>query len=78
MTFGGNTISDIPSAGSSSSRPANIYGLNNIQFKDPTTPHTLEAAPEIKEGRDVIVEEIPDLVGDELPTTRVPLICFNI
>jgi hypothetical protein len=42
------------------------------------TPQTLEAALEIKEGRDVMVEEIPDLVGDELPTTWVPLICFNI
>ena len=73
-------ISDIPSASSSSSRPANIHRLNNIQFKDPTVPQALEAALEIKEGRDVMEEEIPDLVrvGDELPTTRVSLISFNI
>jgi hypothetical protein len=79
LNFSRNAISDIPSAGSSSSRPANgVHGLNSIQFKAPTTPHTLEAALEIKEGRDVMVEEIPDLVGDELPTTWVLLICFNI
>jgi hypothetical protein len=73
----GHTISDIPSAGSNSSRSDNVHGLNNIQFKDPMTPQTLEAGLEIKEGRDVIVKEIPDLVGDELPTTWVPFISFN-
>jgi hypothetical protein len=74
----GNTTSDIPSTESSSSRPANIHGLNIVQFKDPTTPQTLEAALEIKDGRlgDVMEEE--DLVGDELPITWVFLICFNI
>ena len=40
------------------------------------TPQTLEAALEIKEGGDVMVEEILDLVGDELPTTWVPLLSF--
>jgi hypothetical protein len=69
-----HTKSDIPSAGSSSSRPVNVHGLNNVQFKDPTSPQTLEAALEIREGRDVMVEEI----GDELPTSRVPFISFNI
>ena len=67
------TISDISSASSSSSRPANVHALNNIYFKDPTTPQKLEAALEIREGRDVMVEKLPDLVGDELPTTRVLL-----
>ena len=84
LNFQRNTISDVPSlaAGSISSRPVtgNVHGLNNIQFKDPTTPHTLESAPEIKEGRDVMVysdlEEI--LVVDELPTAWVLSICFNI
>ena len=78
-------IPDVPlAAGSNSSRPAtgNIHELNNIvQFKDPTTPHSLESAPEIKEGRDVMVDlkERLDLVGDELPTTTWVLsICFNI
>ena len=42
------------------------------------TPQTLEAALEIKEVGDVMVEEILDLVCDELHTTRVPLILFNI
>jgi hypothetical protein len=73
-----HTISDIPSADSSSSRTANVHGLNNVQFKDPTTPQKLEAALEIKEGRDVIVEEMLDLVGDELPTSPVPFISSNI
>jgi hypothetical protein len=74
-----NAMSNTPSAGeSSSSMPVNIHGVNHIQFKDPTTPQTLEAAPEIKDGRDVMVEEIPDLVGDELPITGVLLICFNL
>jgi hypothetical protein len=67
------TISDISSASSSSSRPANVHALNNIYFKDPTTPQKLEAALEIREGRDVMVEKLPDLVGNELPTTRVLL-----
>ena len=85
MNFSGNTTADIPSTDSSSSRPANIHGLNIIQFKDPTTPQTLalEAALKIKDGRDVMqlmpgVEEIRDVVGDELPVTWVFLICFNI
>ena len=80
ITGSHHTISDIPSAGSSSSRPANVHGLNNVQFKDPTTPQKLEAALEIREGRDVIVEEILDLVGDdsELPTSPVPFISSNI
>ena len=60
------TISDISSASSSSSRPANVHALNNIYFKDPTTPQKWE-------GRDVMVEKLPDLVGDELPTTQVLL-----
>ena len=76
LSFSGNTISNIPSANASSSTPANVQGLNNIHFKDLVTPQTLEAALEIKEGGDVMVEEILDLVGDELPTTRVPLISF--
>ena len=67
------TISDISSASSSSSRPANFHTLNNIYFKDPTTPQKLDAALEIREGRDVMVEKLPDLVGDELPTTWVLL-----
>ena len=78
LSFSENTIPDIPSAGSSSSRPANIHRLNNVHFKELVTPQTLEAALEIKEGGDVMVEEILDLVSDELPTTRVPLILFNI
>jgi len=70
--------SNTPSAGeSSSSIPVNVHGLNQIQFKDPTTPQTLEAALEIKDSRDVMVEEIPDLVGDE-SITGVLLICFNL
>jgi hypothetical protein len=78
LNFSMNTTSNTPSAGeSSSSMPVNIHGVNHIQFKDPTTPQTLEAAPEIKDGRDVMVEEIPDLVGDELPITGVLLICFQ-
>ena len=36
------------------------------------TPQTLEAALGIEEGRDVVLEEISDLVDDELPTTWVP------
>jgi hypothetical protein len=76
LNFSGNATANIPSTESSSSRPANIHGLNIIQ--DPTTPQTLEAALEIKDGRDVMVEEIPDLVGDELPITWVFLNCFNI
>ena len=76
LNFSRNMIvSDISSAGSSSSRPA--HGLNNMHFKNPTTPQILEAVLEIKEGRDVMVEEIPDSdpgqVGDELPTAWVPL-----
>jgi len=68
-------ISDISSVGSSSSRPSNVHGLNNVQFMDPTTPQTLEAAVEIKDAaRDVTVEDIPDVVGDEILNTRVPLI----
>ena len=81
MNFRKHTISDIPSAGgSSSSTPSKVNGLNNVHFKDPTTHETfqLEAALEIKDGRDIIVEEIPDIFGDELPTTRVSLIFFNI
>ena len=85
LIFNGNAVPDVPAAGSSSSsRPANVHGLSNIRFKDPTTPHTLEAAPEIKKGRNVmpVVEDIPDLlVGDDLglpSTTWVPLIRFNI
>ena len=87
LNFSGNATADIPSTDSSSSRPANIHGLKIIQFKDPTTPQTLalEAALEIKDGRDVMqlmpgVEEIRDVVqvGDELPVTWVFLICFNI
>ena len=85
FNFSGNATADIPSTDSSSSRPANIHGLNIIQFKDPTTPQTLawEAALEIKDGRDVmrlmpVVEEIRDIVGDELPVTWVFLICSNI
>ena len=72
----------VSSAGSSSStRPSNVHGLNNIQFKDPTTPQTLEAAVEIKDAgvaRDAMVEDILDLVGDELPISQVPFIFFNI
>ena len=85
INFSERTISDIPSAGSgsSSSTPANIHRLTNIEFKDPTTPQTLQAALEIKEVSDhddsimPVVEEIPDLVGDELPTIWVPTF-FNI
>ena len=78
LNFSRNMIvSDISSAGSSSSRPANVHRLNNMHFKNPTTPQMLEAVLEIKEGRDVMVEEIPDSdpgqVGDELPTAWVPL-----
>ena len=36
--------------------PANVHRLNNIHFKDLVTPQTLEAALEIKEGGDVMVE----------------------
>jgi hypothetical protein len=77
--FGHHAISDIP-ASSSPSKPTNVHGLNNVQVKDPTTPQTLEAALEIREGRDVMVdsEEILDVVGDELPTSWVPFIPFNI
>ena len=80
LDFSHHTISNLPSAGSSSSRPKNIHGLNNVQFKDPTTPQSLEAALEIREGRDGLVEEILDVVvGDELqPASRVPFISFNI
>ena len=81
IDFSHHTIPDIPLAGSSSSRPNNVHGLNSVQFKDPTTPLTLEAALEIREGsRDVMVdsEEIWDVVGDELPTSPVPFLLFNI
>ena len=63
------TISDIPSAGSSSSRLANVHRVNKIQFMDPTTHPTLDPAlelVEVKEGTivdaSVVVEEIPDIV----------------
>ena len=45
------------------------------------TPQTLEAAVEIKDAgvaRDIMVEDILDLVGDELPISQVPFIFFNI
>lgn len=80
LNFSKHTISDIPSATSSSSRPpSNIHGLNSVQFKDPTTPQTLEAAVEIKDARDVR-EDTQDLVGDsdELLISRVAFISFNI
>ena len=43
---------------------ANVHPINNILFKDPVTPHTLEAALEIKNLRDV--EEVEDLFDDSL------------
>jgi hypothetical protein len=80
LNFSMNTImSDTPSAGESrSSIPVNVHGLNQIQFKEPTTPQTLQAALEIQDNRDVMVEEMLDLVGDELLITGVLLICFNL
>ena len=79
INFSQHTIPDIPLAGSSSSRPTNIHGFNNVLFKDPTTPRTLGAALEIREGsRDDMVEEILDVVDDELPTSRVPFLSSNI
>ena len=44
-----------------------------VLLGQPMLPQKLEAALEIREGRDVMVEKLPDLVGDELPTTRVLL-----
>ena len=80
LDFSEHTISDIPSAGSSSSRPSNVHRLNDVHFKDPITPQTLEAAIEIKDGGDVVDSEvILDLeVGDELPILRVYFISLNI
>ena len=80
LNFSKHTISDIPSATSSSSRPpSNIHGLTSVQFKDHTTPQTLEAAVDIKDARDVR-EDTQDLVGDsdELLISRVAFISFNI
>ena len=82
LNFSRHTISDIQAlstAGSSSSLPPDVHGRKKIQFKDLTTPQTfnLEAALEIEEGRDLVVEELPDIIHDELFTTRVPLI-FSI
>ena len=82
LNFSRHTISDIQAlstAGSSSSLPPDVRGRKKIQFKDLTTPQTfnLEAALEIEEGRDLAVEELPDIIHDELFTTRVPLI-FSI
>ena len=81
LDFSKHTISDNPSAGSSS-RSSNVHRLNNVHFKDPITPQTLEAAIEIKDsdGGDVVeTEVILDLeVGDELPILRVYFISLNI
>ena len=82
LNFSRHTISDIQAlstAGSSSSLPPDVHGRKKKQFKDLTTPQTfnLEAALEIEEGRDLVVEELPGIIHDELFTTRVPLI-FSI
>jgi hypothetical protein len=76
LDFSKLTTSDIPSAGSSSSRPFNVHRLNNVHFKNPTTPQILEATVEIKDAEDAVdSEDIPDLeVGDELPILRVSFI----
>ena len=38
-----------------------------VLLGQPMLPQKLEAALEIREGRDMMVEKLPDLVGDELP-----------